>query len=182
MLEEYEGAFFYYKDLAVQFGYVVLFSVAFPLAPLLFFVSTYFEIRVDAWSLLQRSRRNTPQNAEDIGTWQSAFEVLAAVSVLSNMGIVFLVSASKVNSTWLWRIILFLIFEHALFGFQILLALLLDDVPQSTASQLARQEFLASKLIDNVEDTNTQSDDKDLKKDDDDFVDDIFDDDPDPAL
>jgi hypothetical protein len=62
MLENYgsDGSFNNFKELFVMFGYSVMFSVAFPVAPLLAWVSTYFEIRVDSWFLLQKARRVIP--------------------------------------------------------------------------------------------------------------------------
>jgi anoctamin-10/anoctamin-7 len=149
MLEEYDamfGSFKHFKDIAIQFGYAILFSSAFPLAPALAFVSTYFEIRVDAWVLLQKSRRAIPTGAEDIGTWQSVFECLGSLSVITNMGIAFVVSASEVNAGWVDRMVSFLIAEHLLFFGQMLFAQLVDDVPATTAHQIERQEFLASKV------------------------------------
>merc|ERR1719329_1916885 len=172
------GSFKHFRDIPIQFGYAVLFSVAFPLAPLLAFVSTYFEIRVDSWVLLQKSRRVVPTGVEDIGTWQSVFETLASVSVISNMGILFLVSESEINVTWVSRMLLFLVAEHAIFLVQMLFALLVEDVPMSTTAQLERQEFLAGKLIDNLPDDDL---DAVVDEDDDDdaanFIDQIYDED-----
>lgn len=186
MLQEYDpmfGSFKHFRDIAIQFGYAVLFSVAFPLAPLLAFVSTYFEIRVDSWVLLQKCRRVVPTGVEDIGTWQSVFETLASVSVISNMGILFLVSESEINVTWVSRMLLFLVAEHAIFLVQMLFALLVEDVPMSTTAQLERQEFLAGKLIDNLPDDDLEAV---VDEDDDDdaanFIDQIYDEDEDPAL
>lgn len=42
---------------------------------------------------------------------------------------------------------LFLVFEHGLFGLQMLFAVAVDDVPSATRLQLERQEFLASKVV-----------------------------------
>jgi len=187
LLEEYDpmfGSFKHFKDIAIQFGYATLFSTAFPLAPALAFVSTYFEIRVDAWVLLQKSRRVVPTGAEDIGTWQSVFECLASVAVITNMGIAFVVSASEVNTTWMGRMVGFLMAEHALFFGQMLFAQLVDDVPTTTADQIERQEFMASKLIENMEDDDLDlvKEEDEEEEDDDEFVDDIYDDDEDPVL
>ena len=72
--------------------------------------------QVDAWVLLQKSRRPDPYGAEDIGTWQRIFEILAATSIISNMGIVFFTSESyREGSTWQMRIIYFLLCEHGIF-------------------------------------------------------------------
>lgn len=52
----------------IQFGYVTLFVVAFPLAPMLAFVSNYVELRVDCFKLYKNCTRPDPAGAEDIGT------------------------------------------------------------------------------------------------------------------
>ena len=63
ILQEHDamfGSFNHFKEISIIFGYAVMFSVAFPLAPALAWVAIYLEIRVDAWVLLQKSRRPTP--------------------------------------------------------------------------------------------------------------------------
>lgn len=57
-----------YGELVIQFGYVTLFVVAFPLAPLLALVSNWVEIRVDAYKILNLCCRTDPDGAQDIGT------------------------------------------------------------------------------------------------------------------
>ena len=52
----------------IQFGYVSLFVVAFPLAPLLAFMNNYVELRVDAFKLVRNCCRPDPEGAQDIGT------------------------------------------------------------------------------------------------------------------
>ena len=186
MLEEYDqmfGAFNHFKETAILFGYAVLFSTAFPIAPLLAFISTYFEIRVDSWVLLQKSRRVVPSGVEDIGTWQSVFECLSGIAVVTNMGIIFLVLETGVNTTWMWRIIQFLLYEHGVFLGQMFFALLVDDVPMSTVTQLERQTFLHSKLIENTPDDELEAVKDDGDEDENlDFIDEIYDDDEDPVL
>lgn len=98
--------------------------------------------QVDAWVLLQKSRRPDPFGAEDIGTWQSIFEILAATSIVSNMGIVFFTSEShREGSTWQMRIIYFLLCEHGIFMLQYLLAIIIDDMPQSTRIQVCAESL-----------------------------------------
>jgi anoctamin-10/anoctamin-7 len=186
MLEEYDqmfGAFNRFKETAILFGYAVLFSTAFPVAPLLAFIATYFEIRVDSWVLLQKSRRVVPSGVEDIGTWQSVFECLSGIAAITNMGIIFLVSETDVNTAWVWRLIHFLLYEHGIFMGQMFFALLVDDVPMSTATQLDRQTFLHAKLIENAPDDDLEAV-KDEGEDEEnlDFIDEIYDDDEDPVL
>lgn len=46
------GTLMDYAELAVQFGYITLFVVAFPLAPFLALANNYVEFRSDAFKLL----------------------------------------------------------------------------------------------------------------------------------
>jgi hypothetical protein len=41
-----------YAELIIQYGYVVLFVAAFPLAPAFAYVSNYCEIRIDGWKVV----------------------------------------------------------------------------------------------------------------------------------
>lgn len=54
----------------VQFGYVVLFSSAFPLAALCALVNNLIEIRSDAFKLCTGLQRPFGQRVESIGQWQ----------------------------------------------------------------------------------------------------------------
>jgi hypothetical protein len=45
-----------YCEITIQYGYVTLFVAAFPLAPLLAYLSNVVEIRTDGWKLLHAYR------------------------------------------------------------------------------------------------------------------------------
>merc|ERR1711871_1261037 len=47
---------------------------------------------------------------------------------------------------------LFVVLEHGLFFLKFIFALVIDDVTQETQMQIDRNEFLVSKLIDEIED------------------------------
>ena len=73
-----------YSEMIIQYGFVTLFVVAFPLAPLLAFVNNVAEMHVDAYKLLQHHRRPFPKTAGSIGTWAVFMEFMSTVSVVSN--------------------------------------------------------------------------------------------------
>lgn len=82
------GTLMDYAELAVQFGYITLFVVAFPLAPFLALANNYVEARSDAFKLLTQMQRPVPRGAEDIGSWQQVFTIITCVSVLTNSALV----------------------------------------------------------------------------------------------
>ena len=83
-----------YAQLIIQFGYVSLFVATFPLAPLMAYVSNYIAIRIGCWKLCQIYRRPEPRTAEDIGTWGDMLELISFLSVIFNLGLVFVTGGS----------------------------------------------------------------------------------------
>lgn len=59
-----------YQEMFIQFGYVVLFSSAFPLAAMCALINNIIEIRSDALKLCTGLQRPFSQRVENIGQWQ----------------------------------------------------------------------------------------------------------------
>lgn len=59
-----------YAEMALQFGYVVLFSSAWSLAPLACLINNFFEQRTDAFKICKTSRRPIPARSYGIGAWR----------------------------------------------------------------------------------------------------------------
>ena len=57
-------------EMLIQFGYVVLFSGAFPLAGLLCFANNILELRTDAFKICFSLQRPFAHKAKSIGVWQ----------------------------------------------------------------------------------------------------------------
>ena len=57
-------------ELFIQFGYVILFVVAYPAASLWAWVNNVAELRVDAFKLVRIHRRPPPARVAHIGAWQ----------------------------------------------------------------------------------------------------------------
>ncbi|MES1910344.1 MAG: hypothetical protein MHM6MM_002953 [Cercozoa sp. M6MM] len=76
-----------YDEIVTQFGFVSLFVVAFPVAPLLALLNNGVELWLDRHKATVLMRRATPQGAADIGRWQSLLSTLSYISVLTNVGI-----------------------------------------------------------------------------------------------
>ncbi|CAF0946662.1 unnamed protein product [Adineta ricciae] len=73
-----------YLELVIQFGFVTLFVVAFPLAPLFALINNLVELRLDAWKFLSKYKRPIPFKASDIGIWSSIFSAVSYLAVLTN--------------------------------------------------------------------------------------------------
>ena len=83
-LEEYDSTFEDFNEMVIQFGYLALFSPAYPLAPFLALLNNILEIRVDANKLCCNFRRPAFELAEDIGSWTTVISIMGFVAVIAN--------------------------------------------------------------------------------------------------
>lgn len=83
-LMKYKGTFNDFNDRTVQFGYIVLFAPAFPLAPLLAFVNNIVEIRAAGFKLCHGYRRPVVKRRSGLGTWAIVLNSLGFMAVIMN--------------------------------------------------------------------------------------------------
>eukprot|EP01041_Mallomonas_annulata_P010589 gene10589-22100_t len=77
-----------FAETAVEFGYMVMFVVALPIAPLGALISNMLQLKFDSYKLLHMFQRPLPQGAEDIGAWQGIFTFISIAAVLTNAGLI----------------------------------------------------------------------------------------------
>jgi len=73
------------SELVIQFGYVTLFVVAFPLAPFIALCANIIEARVDGWKLVNSCRRPVPLGSNGLGMWTVILEVFSVIAVITNV-------------------------------------------------------------------------------------------------
>jgi hypothetical protein len=78
-----------YSEMVIQYGFITLFVVGFPLTPLLAFINNIAEVHVDAIKLTIGHRRPNPRGVEDIGSWNGFLALMSTISVMTNVGLVF---------------------------------------------------------------------------------------------
>ena len=64
-----------YSELTIQFGYIVFFAQAFPLAPFFSILSNFLEIRGVMSMMAFYQKRSPAQGAKGIGAWRNILEV-----------------------------------------------------------------------------------------------------------
>jgi len=111
------GVFNNYNQLAIGFGYLVLFSAAFPLAALVLFVSNLIDCSTTGWMLLATTRKPDYYGAKDIGRYLSIFKFLVLASVLTNVGLITFTSSEfwslfVSQATTLQKFTIAIILEH----------------------------------------------------------------------
>lgn len=62
--------------MVTQFGYVVIWSIVWPLAPVFALINNYFELRSDALKICKHVRRPIGGRVETIGTWLDALSII----------------------------------------------------------------------------------------------------------
>ncbi|XP_030386593.1 anoctamin-6 isoform X2 [Scaptodrosophila lebanonensis] len=77
-----------YLEMVMQYGFITLFSIAFPLAPLLALLNNIIEVRLDAIKMLRFMRRPVGMRAHDIGVWHNIMYVVTRIAVASSAMII----------------------------------------------------------------------------------------------
>jgi hypothetical protein len=146
-----------YAELAIQYGYTTLFVAAFPLAPLMAYISNIVEIRSDGYKLMFFYKRSIPTGVEDIGTWMGIFQVISMASVISNAGLVAFTMEFFSGESNEWRWVYFILFQYLVFFIMAYFSYIVDDVPEEVAIQLERQKFIVDKVLLQIDDESEEN-------------------------
>ncbi|KAK3687654.1 calcium-activated chloride channel-domain-containing protein [Podospora appendiculata] len=79
-----------YREMVIQFGYLSLFSVIWPLTACSFLVNNWIEARSDAMKIAISSQRPIPWRADSIGPWLNALGFLSWLGSVTSAALVFL--------------------------------------------------------------------------------------------
>lgn len=148
--------FYEYNELAIQYGYLVLFSAALPVCAMLALANNLIEVRSDAVKMVYASRRCPAEHARDIGAWARCLRVLAVLGIFCNLAFIAFTSDffDQLATTYpafahSWAQIVFVVaVEHVLLLLKFLVDYLIADVPPRVRVRLARQEYIADASAD----------------------------------
>jgi Calcium-activated chloride channel len=73
-----------YLELVMQFGYLTLFALVFPLSTLLAFLGFWLEMFSDKLKIIRLVRRPDPLPVKDIGTWWYIYSTIGILAIFSN--------------------------------------------------------------------------------------------------
>jgi hypothetical protein len=155
-----------YSDVAIQYGYMVLFATALPIACAVSAIQCILKARIDAWLMIRYKQRPMPMSASSMGTWYSILKVLSTVAVITNAGLIcftmtvfYDVGTADINAdlSFMERIWIFIGFQWVFFTLQTLIDSFVPDVSEAARIQLKRQAFVVSKLILKVPDADSSA-------------------------
>ncbi|KAL2358667.1 calcium-activated chloride channel-domain-containing protein [Cryomyces antarcticus] len=78
------------REMVVQFGYLSLFSVIWPLTAVSFLLNDWLELRADALKICVEMQRPTPRRADTIGPWLDALAFLTWCGSITTAALVYL--------------------------------------------------------------------------------------------
>lgn len=157
--EMYETPLDDYMEIVISFGYVVLFGVAFPFVTVITLFLSVIELRVDAWKLCNLYMRPFPYRAKDIGVWANIMQVLTIAGAITNTALVMFTANifhfEEEQTTLKW--ILFLLIEHGLIVFKLLLAVYIPNIPTKVKLGLIwSQRIVNERLFNRLTDTDQE--------------------------
>lgn len=144
-----------YGELLIQFGYITLFVVAFPLAPILSLMTCWVEIRSDGYKMLRVCRRPEPLGAENIGPWAAVLSGMAKLGVITNAAILCFTSkflSDDIGLDLQHRLYFFMAYLVFMYLALYIVDLAIPDMPTSVEVQRKRIDFIRRKAIERVSD------------------------------
>ena len=76
---------YYYNEAIIQMGFVALFAVVFPIAPLFSFLTNLLQIKLKLKLMTKYGRRGIAEESNGIGNWSSVTEFISVIAVPINM-------------------------------------------------------------------------------------------------
>ncbi|KAL9073676.1 MAG: hypothetical protein Q9161_002714 [Pseudevernia consocians] len=80
------------REMVVQYGYLTLFSVVWPVTAVSFIINNWVELRSDAVKICVEMQRPTPHRADSIGPWLDSLGFLTWLGSISTAALVYLFS------------------------------------------------------------------------------------------
>uniref|UniRef100_A0A4W6CRU3 Anoctamin n=1 Tax=Lates calcarifer TaxID=8187 RepID=A0A4W6CRU3_LATCA len=143
-MQTYADTFQDYQEMFVQFGYVVLFSSAFPLAAMCALINNIIEIRSDAFKLCTGLQRPFGIRVESIGQWQTAMEAMGLIAIIVNCYLIGQCGQLQRLFPWLspeMAIISIVILEHFAILLKYIIHVAIPDIPTWVREEMAKLDY-----------------------------------------
>ena len=159
-LEPYDYVIEDYMEMCLQYGFVALFGASFPMITVLALIEVCLEIRVDALKLCKFVRRPEPIKTEDIGIWKKIILFISVFGVFTNSGIIIITSGLLDNYVWTEKFTIFIILEHVIMLFIVVVRYSIPDYPVvvakgSTWAKRVVKDRIAGKFNEDLKENQT---------------------------
>ena len=114
------------------------------MAPFLGYVSNILQVHQFGNALLFRKQRNMPVGAQDIGSFQGCFEIVASLAVVTNCALIFFTMHEALfpNVELFYLVWIFFGTQALIWGIMGIVKYSISDVPKEVEMQLLRQDFI----------------------------------------
>lgn len=145
-----------YNEIIVEFGWIVLFPPACPVAALIAILSNMIQYKTEKDATRMFMKRGIPQGCMDIGKWLEYFELITTFGVVNSALLVIFTSEKLTffspDGEWSWTrmIIAVFIIENILVAFRYVIAQLIPDFPawieEESVAQVNRVKQVESEI------------------------------------
>ncbi|UKZ85127.1 uncharacterized protein TrAFT101_001001 [Trichoderma asperellum] len=141
-----------YREMVMQYGYLSLFSVSWPLTACFFLLNNWVELRSDALKIVIGCRRPIPWRADSIGPWLTALGFLSWLGSVTSAAIVYLCSRDKQNGsvshiTAGGVLLSILLAEHLYFAAQLAVRFVMGKVESPGLQRERKERFQMRKKL-----------------------------------
>ncbi|KAL1965672.1 hypothetical protein VTN77DRAFT_5349 [Rasamsonia byssochlamydoides] len=133
-------------EMCIQFGYLTLFGVAWPLVPLGFLLNNWLELRGDFFKISSECQRPAPIRADTIGPWLDVLSFLSWLGTLSTAAIVHLYRSGSMEDVQLWSLLLTVfVAEQAYLALRFLVRTTLEKIGSDTVRREEARKYAVRK-------------------------------------
>ncbi|XP_038055493.1 anoctamin-4-like isoform X2 [Patiria miniata] len=140
-----------FTEKTIQYGFLMLFSCALPLAPLIAILVLLVDIRVDARRMLWMNRRPIAFIAGGIGMWFSILDFLNFAGVVTNAFLIAFTAQWSKDFTTADRLWVVICFEHIVLSVKFFIAYIIPDTPSDITLAKRRQRYQIAQIMDKAE-------------------------------
>jgi len=135
-------------EVLLLYGYATLFVVACPWVPVLALISSLVQCFLDQKKLVLLYRRPFPVPAANIEPWDTAFDVMGALAVVTNSALVVFASDAFDHWTNHQRVLLFIAMEHWAVCVRLLAMFFWPSLPRWVELKRQQQDALVHRYFD----------------------------------
>ncbi|ETS05421.1 DUF590-domain-containing protein [Trichoderma reesei RUT C-30] len=141
-----------YREMIMQFGYLSLFSVSWPLTACFFLINNWIELRSDALKIIIGCRRPIPWRADSIGPWLTALGFLSWLGSITSAAIVYLCSGDRQAGSGSYitaggALLSILLAEHLYFAAQLAVRTVMGKVESPGLQRERKERFQLKKKL-----------------------------------
>ncbi|KAK3073613.1 hypothetical protein LTR53_004623 [Teratosphaeriaceae sp. CCFEE 6253] len=142
------------REMVVQYGYLSLFSVIWPLVPVSFLINNWVELRADAVKICVEMQRPTPWRADTIGPWLDALSFQSWLGSITMSALVYLFSNDGIgpdgspNDIKGWGLLLSIFFsEHLYLAARWAIAMAISRIDSPGRQKERRERYMTRQKL-----------------------------------